>query len=448
MIALLLRSTPRQWLDASARSPLARRLTSGAIWSLGGATLSRGLTLLSMMAVATMLGQLRFAELGVVQSTVNMFGSLGGSGFGLMAIKYVAELRTSEPERAGRILALSSVTATLAAAIFAGLLFVLAPWLAAETLAAPHLSGLLRLSSVLLFFTAVTQAQGRALTGFEAFGAAARVEMAAALLSAVLLVAGAKWRGLEGALWALTIGMGVRWVLSVIALSRVTRRAAVRWTLRHASREWRLLYRFSLPALIGGAISAPIAWISNAILVNGANGYAEMGLFHAANQVRTAILFVPLTLGSMFLPVLSNVRADSAKDFGRLLTLTVVVNTLCCGAAAVVVSLASPLILAGYGPGFQAGRPTLIVLAFSTIFVGLSYAFGQAIVSAGRMWVLFGLNMLWGSLVVLLSWLFVGRGYGSVGIAWAHVIAFAAHAVWQGLYVRARCAPVAQAEAA
>jgi O-antigen/teichoic acid export membrane protein len=442
MMALLMRTAPVQWLGASIRGPLVARLANGAFWSLSGATLSRGLTLLSMMAAASMLGQVTFAELGVIQGTVGMFGSLGGSGFGLMAVKYVAELRVSEPERAGRILALSSVTASLAAAAFGVLLFVLAPWLAAQTLAAPHLTELLRVSSVLLFFTAVTQAQGRALSGFEAFSAQARADIAAAVVSAALLVVAARWRGLEGAVWALTAGMIVRWAISILALRRVTTNAGLRWTLRGASREWRLLYQFSLPALVGCAISAPVTWLSNAILVNAPHGYAEMGLFHAANQVRTAILFVPLTLGTMLLPVLTNVRADSDRDYQRLFRFTVLLNVLCCGGTALVVSALGPWILAGYGADFAPGQPTLVVLALSTVLVGLSYAFGQAIVSAGRMWTLLGFNVMWGLVVLGTAWWLVGRGYGSLGIAWAHVVGFALHALWQGTYVRYRCVPL------
>src|ERR1022692_3038167 len=42
----------------------------------------------------------------MIQSTVGMLGIFAGLGLGITATKYVAELRSHDPERAGRIIAL------------------------------------------------------------------------------------------------------------------------------------------------------------------------------------------------------------------------------------------------------------------------------------------------------------------------------------------------------
>jgi O-antigen/teichoic acid export membrane protein len=58
-----------------------------------------------------MLGKTGYGELGMIQTTVGMFGVFAGFGLGVTATKHVAEFRRSDPARAGRIIGLSSVFA-------------------------------------------------------------------------------------------------------------------------------------------------------------------------------------------------------------------------------------------------------------------------------------------------------------------------------------------------
>jgi len=121
-------------------SSLGLRLARGAFWSLVGAVISRVLGVLASVLVARMLGREGFGELGVIQSTVGMFGTFAGFGLGLTATKYVAEFREKDAAKAGRIMALSERIALFTGGLTAVALIVLAPWLAARTLAAPRLT--------------------------------------------------------------------------------------------------------------------------------------------------------------------------------------------------------------------------------------------------------------------------------------------------------------------
>ena len=109
-------------------SPLGMRLAWGAFWSLAGAVISRGLALLSSILVARLLGKTGFGELGMIQSTVGMFGAFAGFGLGLTATKHVAEFRQKDPVKAGRILALANIIALASGGIMTVALLVMAPW--------------------------------------------------------------------------------------------------------------------------------------------------------------------------------------------------------------------------------------------------------------------------------------------------------------------------------
>ena len=168
-------------------SPLAYRLARGAFWSLSGALIARGLGLLASVLVARVLGKEGYGELGIVQSTLGMFGTLAGFGLGMTATKFIAQYRTTDPARAGRIRALSSAFAWVSSSATAAVLFVLAPWLADRTLAAPQLTGLLQAGSLFLLLTAVNGAQMGALSGFESFKMVAKISLLSGLANFPLM---------------------------------------------------------------------------------------------------------------------------------------------------------------------------------------------------------------------------------------------------------------------
>ena len=183
----------RQFAGRLAASPIGNRLARGMIWTLAGAMMARGLGLIASVVAARMLGREGFGELGVIQSTVAMFGAFAGFGLGLTATKHIAECRNADPTRAGRIMALSGVIAVISGAVMAlGLLLAAGP-VAEHALAAPHLKGLLQVSAGLIFLGALNGAQLGALSGLEAFKTIARVNLWSGLASFPIMIVGVWW---------------------------------------------------------------------------------------------------------------------------------------------------------------------------------------------------------------------------------------------------------------
>src|SRR5579883_204473 len=146
----------QQWMS---HNPLGRRLAHGAFWTLLGTVASRVLAIPVSVILARWMGPSHYGELGVINNSVDLFIVFAGFGLGLTATKHVAELRATDPERAGRILALSNVTAGFTATITAIVLYVAAPYLAAHTLNAPQLTGSLRIGAIILLLAAINGAQ-------------------------------------------------------------------------------------------------------------------------------------------------------------------------------------------------------------------------------------------------------------------------------------------------
>jgi O-antigen/teichoic acid export membrane protein len=115
--------------SSQALPSLRARFARGAFWSLLGMGIAQGLALVAAIITARLLGKVAFGEFGMVTGTVGAFGILAGLGLGLTATKYVAEHRSTDPVRAGRILGLSTQVAAVSGGTVALVLFLLAPWM-------------------------------------------------------------------------------------------------------------------------------------------------------------------------------------------------------------------------------------------------------------------------------------------------------------------------------
>lgn len=437
--ALISTSCPsflRQAFDRIENSPIGYRLAKGLFWSMFGAVISRGLMLVASIFVARMLGKTGFGELGMIRSTVGMFGVFAGFGLGLTAIKHVAEFRQSDPDRAGRIISLSGLFAMITGALMALGLFIFAPWLAEHTINAPHLSGILRIGTLILFINALNGAQTGALAGFEAFRTIAYVNFFVGLISFPILIGGAYFGGLTGATWALTINLGVNWLLNHLALRKEALRYKVPLSFRNCSRECSVLWKFSLPAVLAGSLVGPVNWVCSALLVNRPEGYGEMGIFSAANQWRIAILFIPSMVSQVSLPLLSNLSAESSdQQYRRVLKFNIFLTAGVALAVAFPLVLFAHLIMSTFGPGFEQGVSVLRILAFTAVLIAINNVIGQAIVSKGKMWMGFMFNMLWAIALLTTTSIFLYKGYGAFGLACAMLIAYVLHMIWQRAYL-------------
>jgi O-antigen/teichoic acid export membrane protein len=381
------------------------------------------------------LGRETFGQFGMIQSTVVAFGVFAGMGLGLTATKYVAELRLANPERTGRIIALSTAVALGTAATASMALFTLAPWLAASTLNDVQLATELRIAAGALFLNALNGTQTGVLAGFEAFRPIAIVNLIRGGLTFPLSVAGVLLWNLRGAVVALIAAAALGWILNHIAIHIECgrNRIPVRWEGFWSDRA--ILWKFSLPAFLGGAMTSPAIWTASSILVNQPRGYAEMGIFSAANQWRAAVAFLPALLSQPLLSMLSNTGAEDLRTFRRLLRANLLLTFGLSTVIATPIALCSPLIMKAYGRAFLIGTPVLILLVAATVVNSTASVIGQAIASLDRMWWGFGLNSVW-ALVLLGSATQLVPRYGAVGLAAAFLAAYAIHAITVSVYTR------------
>ncbi|HWD91554.1 MAG TPA: oligosaccharide flippase family protein [Verrucomicrobiae bacterium] len=417
-------------------SPLSARLARGVFWSLIGAAVARGTGVLSAIIVARVLGISAFGEFTIIQSTVGLFGTFAGLGLGITATKYVAELRESDPQRCGRVISLILLIA-VAGGIVAGIaLFVFADWLATRTLAAPQLAPILRYGCALALFTALQGVYTGALGGFEAFKRVAQINWIGAMLGTSAMVGCTFAAGLPGAVWGSVLQVAISCVLGHIALSKEAARCGVKMMWPSHLEDFRILWRFSLPAFLSSILISPANWACNTLLVNQDHGFREIALVNAAGQWKNFLSFLPLMMTSVLVPIFSNLyHAGEAQTFNKLLWKNVLTNFCVCLLLALPLAILAPWILERYGSVFRQGVPIFLITIGGTALVAVNNLFSRAMQATGRAWLDFGFTAIW-SAVLVSACFFLIPAHKGVGLAVAHLLAAVALGAGQWIFIR------------
>jgi O-antigen/teichoic acid export membrane protein len=423
---------------ARAADSLQARFLAGAFWSLGGAIVSRGLTMLGAIGAGHLLGTAGFGELGIVQSTTSMFVALAGLGLGLTATKSIAETRTRDPQRAGRYITLF-FQVTLGSGLLLSALYLLAlPSLGATLPPGAGLTLALQVGAGLIFFGALNGTGLGVLAGLEAFKRSANVGAVRGALTAGLGLLGVATYGVVGGVAGTVLAefLSAGWIVLAIRME-AHRRGIPRGGSRGAL-EWPVLWRFSLPALLSSLVVLPALWIANVRLVRDGGGFDQMGVFSAALKWNQMILFVPSALASIILSMLSNSHGSgSREEFRGIFRLSLAVNLGVTLVPSVLAAVFAPTLMRIYGPAYVGGWPVLVALSAASLPMVLNTILGQAFISTGSIWCRFALDFLLAATLAATAWWLIPRA-GALGLAIANFVAFSVTSASLGLLLARR----------
>lgn len=363
-----------------------RGLTAVAAWSVIAAVLARGANLAALAVCARLLGKAEFGMVAAIQSTVGMLAPFASMGLALTTTKFVSEYRDRDPERAGRIVGLALWAATVSGTLMSLALIALAPRLAVWGFASPELTQHIIAGSGLLALGVIEAVQNGILAGLEAFSRIAKLSAWTGIVSLPVTVALTYRFGTTGAIASLTVALGISCVWNAIA---VHGECAARGIKVHAG-GWRsergMLFSFSLPAYLSGILVAPVTWFSATMLVK-SSGFGEMAAFSASDRFRFVLIFVPLAVSRVAVPVLSRLRAvGDDSGYRSALRWNLGFAALATAPAAVLCALFSRQLLGLFGAEFPDAWPVLVVLALSAIPTVMNTQLGAAVLSNNSAW--------------------------------------------------------------
>ena len=402
---------------------LRARMASGTFWTLVGSVIAQGAGVLGSIFSARILGKVGFGELGMIRSTVLMFGVLAGTGLGMAATKYVSEFRVKDPIKAGRMIGLFINTAFILGGIVTLICLILATPLAKLAMNAPNLAGALKVGCLLLLLNTLNGVQLGAVCGFEAFRTLSQVVVLDGIFSLVLIPAGAFFYGVTGAVGGSVMAALLGFIVKQWAMNKECKRASIRVLYRNISAELPALWKFVLPAVLVGLGLQPFEWLSRLMLVRQPNGYAELGVFTAVFAWAQLIVFLPGQISSTIMPILSNSLADcqitqlrKVVVSSQLLVFAIAVIT------AVPLALLTPYILRAYGSDFLSGRFTLLTMIGAYVVCVAALITRSFFAASNRMWWQTIHTILWGILLVIGCKFLIHLG--GLGLAFSYLGAY------------------------
>lgn len=404
------------------------RFAFGAMWSVLGAVLSRGLTLAGFVLASRALGATGFGEIGMIQSTQGLFGVLAGGGLGLAATKYVAEYRTVDRSRAGRCVTLALHIAVVCGLVGAVILLACAGPMAVHVLGAPHLATELRVATGLLLFGAIAGVQTGAINGLGEFRTVALLATFRGAAVLIALVLGIRLGGVAGAVVGLVAAEAAAVGVNHLVLRSLFPRSNSGWE-RGSWRELFVVGQFAGMAVLGSIATTLGLWLGNTLLVGQTDGYAALGIFNAAERWRQLLLFLPAALSPIILSMLSHLHgSDDGTAYRQLLGVNLLISVAVVLVPAVgLMALAQPA-MSVFGEEYRSGATTLVVLTASAIAMVFNNLLGQVLISKGAIWGRAALDGLLAVVLVLTAWKAVPV-LRDEGLALAHLAAYAATAV-------------------
>ena len=409
-------------------------MASGAIWTFTGTAIAKLIVLIAGILCARILGKELYGEFGMVRSTINMFVVLGTAGLGMTATKYISEYRKEHKDKVASIYILTNRFALITGLIVSALVIMFADKIAITALNSPQLVVPFKFGAILLLVTILLATQNGVLYGLEDFKSVAINTFIGSIFETIFMLLGAYYYGVMGAV----IGFGCGFV-SQLVVNKVSIRRSMKEQDIDISKgklkvqEIKLLYKFSLPAMLSSMLIAPTFWLIRTMLVN-ESGYGELAIYEAADQWKIILLAVPAMFAQILLPILSSVVNVDKNKYWILLKINLVLNVLITFCVSIIVMCFSKKIMLSYGEEFS-NETTLNLIVLSTIFTSLANVVGTAIASRSKMWIGFCFNLLWSLLVLLLTYYFLRMGMNSVGVGMAILISYLVHSILQLIYL-------------
>jgi O-antigen/teichoic acid export membrane protein len=433
----LAKQIARRISDSQELDSVHWRLGTGVAFTVVGGVFNQGSTIAVNIFVAHVLGKKVFGQYAVILATIATATALVSFSLASTTAKFVAEFRSVDTRKAGRILSLSAaLSAAVAVACGVGL-FAVSPWIAVSVLHLPELTMPLRIASAVAFIALFNGFLAASLAGLEAYAALGRAYVVGGTFYFAICALAAWYGGLRLTIGGLAVSGVILSVALVISLKRECSRQGIILGIHGIGAERKMLYGFGVPAALGGILAQASFWVSSAFLARQPAGLEQMASFSAANTFRTALLFLPGMILTVAASMLNNHKGlGQMLRYWSLFRSTMLSNISIVVAGGGLMALVGPRLLRIFGKSFGDGVPVLEILLLVAVMDVIHQTASQVVISHNRLWTaLFAATLPHEIILLSASYWWVPR-WGAVGLALAHAVALLVAASASLLLVR------------
>lgn len=373
-------------------------LVKDSFWALFGNIIKQGLSLLSGIIVARILGKELYGEFGTIKTTLVYIAIVSTFGFGYTSTKYISEYLLTRKDYLNSLVKTMLNITLIFSIILALFLFIFSNQVA-TFINAPHLDFNLKISALTIIVNALVSTQIGILSGFKAFKDIARSSSLAGIVTFLSSIIFTYFGGLDGAVFSLLLSFSFQAFINWYTINRKTKAFVSKKKISRS--EVLKMISFSTPIALQESLYSIVHWISLLILIRYAT-FGEVGLSSAAALWQSLVIFIPGVLKNVMFSYL--ISTNDHKEMLQKILIIYFVTTI---VPVLFVITFNKYILALYGESFMGLKPVLIVQACAAIFISLSEVYCYEFISLGKPWIVFFARLLRDSGVIIIGYLFV-----------------------------------------
>jgi O-antigen/teichoic acid export membrane protein len=412
---------------------------TGKIWR--GTLFVTAATLLSKVAVflgnvimIRLLGKDLVGQLGLVDSWLSLATMFALVGIATILTKQIAHYLESDRTRVGNLVGSALLLGMILSLIVGLVVYVASLKGFLDFIGISH--SLLSTHALLIVLLLVMSAMRTILTGMiyglQSFGSLVTSSVLVGVLSLPLSYLLVKSYGFGGAL-------GTRLILAVVESGALLylvianlKKRGILLSFRRLPKDASELLSLGLPIFVGQLVANPVQPIMLSFLAAQPGGLGQVALFTAANRLSSFTSFLPSSMATTLIPVLSGEWARGDRERfreGALVALRMFwLSTM---PLTLFLIAASPLLLGWlYGDMYIDAWPVAIILLTITLVASINETADRSLTASGRIWLSTGNNLLWTVLFIACAvWLI--PTYLSVGYGLAFLLSFIVYVCWQ-----------------
>lgn len=374
-------------------------LFKDSFWAILGNIASKGLTLVTGIIVARLLGNEIYGEYGMVKNPLMSSAMFLTLGLGYTSTRFIAQYKTRGRSLVKKIVRFSNYVTIGFSGLIALFIFIFSKQIAQNFLHAIHLSNALKIVAVWIVLYTITINQTGIIAGLNGFKKLAFVNGIIGVVTMFVTLFFTYYLNLEGALLALIVVHAVNVVLLKRIIDKTISSLAED---NHTTLNPRIIFKTTIPVALQEGVFSIFGWLNGYIIIT-LSTYSEYGLYTAAMQWNAIILFIPGILRNVILSHLSN-EQDSNKHNSILKRITLF-NIVLTIIPSLVAILLSDYISMLYGQSFKNLGELISIAVITTVFMSVSNVYAQAYMSKDKNWTMLFIRIGRATLATLITYL-------------------------------------------
>jgi len=390
------------------------KLFKDSSWALIGSVAGKGLSLVAGIVVARFLGKEIYGEYGMIKNTLLQIAAFSTLGLGYTGTRFISKYLSTDEQLIRMYIHIIYVITFFTSGLLAVLTFVFSEKIALY-LNVPDTSLVFKFTAFIIIVNAINMAQIGILSGFKDFKAIAKNNTWGGVATFLTSVFFTFYFGLYGALAALLTSMIFNAVINCISICGKIKDLPE--STVYMTNKLREVLKFTVPIALQESLYSVVAWCISVMIIKFSN-YGELGLYQAAAQWSSIVLFIP---GVMKNVMLSHFSSTHDPDYMR--KKIIAINAGATFIPFLIVSFFSSFIQKFYGDSFLGLEDVLIVACFSSITSSVADVFLYELVSLGKTWMSFILRFFRDVLIMLITFVVLSNQYATLGAGLSVVLA-------------------------